>query len=195
MTTTVFRTNTLVLPPETLTRSCPNGATQTRTSYVTGQTVVITSIATRTETVGGGAVSRTTTVTRSASCHLPDKRRGLAARETAAGAAAAAPAAVAATTVTVTQTTFTATSTRYTTVPAATTATETSESVPWTNWRWQNANQSAPQPLESGPSRGKTPFFGKSFVHVTDSSQRSRPVHVLQRWRPGCHLHQDDHAR
>lgn len=125
VTTTVFRTNTLVLPPETLTRSCPNGATQTRTSYVTGQTVVITSIATRTETVGGGAVSRTTTVTRSASCHLPDKRRGLAARETAADAAAAAPAAVAATTVTVTQTTYTATSTRYTTVPAATTATET----------------------------------------------------------------------
>lgn len=125
-TTTILRTNTLVLPPETVLRSCAGGSTQTRTSYQQGQTVVITSIATRTETVGGATRSSVTTVTTRASCHLPDKRRGVVARETAASAAVAA---IAAKTTTVTQTTYTVTSTRYSTVGASTTTTETTTGV------------------------------------------------------------------
>ncbi|GAB1316216.1 hypothetical protein MFIFM68171_06426 [Madurella fahalii] len=113
--TTLVQTHTLIVVPQTVTTPC-NGATRTVTVYPQTSTAVVTSTAIRTATDGQVTSYWTTTVSETASCHYPSKKRDMAAT-----AATAAAAAVAAVTSTYTQTTYTVTSTLVTTIPGQTT--------------------------------------------------------------------------
>ncbi|KAM7186302.1 hypothetical protein V8F20_011437 [Naviculisporaceae sp. PSN 640] len=105
--TIISQTQTLILVPSTVTAVC-NGATRTVTVYPQGPTVTVASTVVRTVTDGQRTSFYTTTATATASCHLPNKKRDVA-----------ATAAVAAVTSTRTAST-TVTSTIYTTIPART---------------------------------------------------------------------------
>jgi hypothetical protein len=111
--TTVQQTQTLILVPATVTAAC-NGQQVTVTNIPRGPTITLTSTIIRTATDGARTSFYTTTVSTSAVCHYPTKKRDL--EERAADA-------VAAVTVTYTQTTYTVTQTLVTTL-APTTTTE-----------------------------------------------------------------------
>lgn len=106
---TITQTVTLIVVGPTVTSAC-NGATRTVTNYPQGPTVTITSTVIRTNENGAKTSFWTTTVSTTASCHYPSKKRDVA------GAAA-----VAAVTSTYTETTYTVTRTIVTTIPARTT--------------------------------------------------------------------------
>ncbi|KAK4191165.1 hypothetical protein QBC35DRAFT_488361 [Podospora australis] len=106
--TTIVQTQTLIIVPRTVTAAC-TGATRTVTSYPQGPTTTIRSTVIRTATDGQVTSYLTTTVSATASCHYPTRKRDVAATPAAK---------VAAVTSTYTQTTFTVTSTIVTTIPA-----------------------------------------------------------------------------
>ncbi|KAH8839487.1 hypothetical protein MCOR02_002902 [Pyricularia oryzae] len=68
---TIFKTETLVLPPKTTTRDCNIGQTQTVTVYPPTRTVTTQSIVTRTSTAGPVTKALTTTLVTTAKCHWP----------------------------------------------------------------------------------------------------------------------------
>lgn len=111
---TLSQTQTLILVPATVTQNCGGGggSTRTVTNYAQGPTVTVKSTILRTATDGQVTSRLQTTVTQTATCHYPGKKRDVA--------ATAALGAVAAVTSTRTQTTFTVTSTLQTTIPGRT---------------------------------------------------------------------------
>ncbi|KAK4466468.1 hypothetical protein QBC42DRAFT_335552 [Cladorrhinum samala] len=111
--TTIVQTQTLIIVPRTVTAAC-SGATRTVTSFAQGTTTTLRSTVIRTETDGQITNYWTTTVSATAVCHYPTKKRDLAATP-------AVKISVAAVTSTYTQTTYTVTSTSVTTIPARTT--------------------------------------------------------------------------
>ncbi|KAL1842209.1 hypothetical protein VTJ49DRAFT_5821 [Mycothermus thermophilus] len=114
--TTVLMTQTVIGAPRTTTIPCA-GVTRTITTYLPGSTSTVTSIAVRTVTTGTITTYWTTTVTATASCHLPGVSLG-AARVAAAAVTPAASVASVTSTVTASRA---VTSTLTTTVPGTTT--------------------------------------------------------------------------
>ncbi|KAK3994650.1 hypothetical protein QBC44DRAFT_367492 [Cladorrhinum sp. PSN332] len=114
--TTIIQTQTLIIVPRTVTATC-TGATRTVTAYPQGTTTTVRSTVIRTETDAQVTSYWTTTVSSTARCHYPTKKR----RNAGAAATPQVKASVAAVTSTITQTTYTVTSTSITTIPGRTT--------------------------------------------------------------------------
>ncbi|KAK4229416.1 hypothetical protein QBC38DRAFT_109107 [Podospora fimiseda] len=113
--TTILQTQTLIIVPRTVTAACP-GATRTVTAYPQGTTTTVRTTVIRTETDKQVTSSLITTVTSTARCHYPTKKRRAAAAPTPEVRAK-----VADITSTITQTTYTVTRTSTTTVAGRTT--------------------------------------------------------------------------
>ncbi|KAI6256882.1 hypothetical protein MCOR27_001026 [Pyricularia oryzae] len=185
---TIFKTETLVLPPKTTTRDCNIGQTQTVTVYPPTRTVTTQSIVTRTSTAGPVTKALTTTLVTTAKCHWPTKKPGLQAM-----------AAITATTVTVTQTTSTVTYTSITTLPTPTTteitlkiSTQTITPPPLTacNSNKPGATVTITRGTASVITETKVVYItttvtGTVFVGSTVYSTATNPISATACWRAG----------